>query len=517
VRLTSQRKVIFLLLFFSLFWNLSCEKKQSEIERVKVFIEKYNRYSNPISFQEEKSSLFSSNDKKLKKMLAAECKIIFQENDTQTVMNANQFLAGLKKCTFYTSVEAIMLNHINIEKLENGYRACITKGFTDYKEYEVAECWLIIQKVAEQFLIQEIKCVYREPSIDEVKRIKKIITAAIYNPKKGLGAKYLGWPGGLFNVSFDLSAESNKIVFPSLKHNSSELYLINLDGSNMQRLTDTPYWEINPVFSPDGKGVLFFSDEELYSGYPYYINLNSRSIKSIDSEFERVTEACYSQDGRLLGIIGDRGNGMQVYIYDISEQKIWPVTTNKYAKHSIIFSTDNQLVCFSQKYYDNTERSVEIFCSRIDGAELTQITTNRRQKWPFAVTRDHKILFVQDNEENRRELYIVDILAKMPQYILGGKTNGMHTLRLSCDEQQVFFVDDIAGRFEYDIYSLDLKKKTLKRATYENAYIFDFALSSEGKYLIYMKDKKGAPRRGRCELYVTTIAVWNPKLITKNY
>jgi Tol biopolymer transport system component len=41
-----------------------------------------------------------------------------------------------------------------------------------------------------------------------------------------------------------------------------DLWLIDLYGTNQTRLTDTPYGEWNPSFSPDGKKVVYVSDEE---------------------------------------------------------------------------------------------------------------------------------------------------------------------------------------------------------------------------------------------------------------
>lgn len=284
----------------------------------------------------------------------------------------------------------------------------------------------------------------------------------------------------------------------------------------MQRLTDTQYWEIYPIFSQDGKKVLFFSDDGSYSGRPYYIDLNSKTVEKIGSEFEYISEIRYSQNGEMLGIIGDKGDGKQVYVCDRAYDKMWPITANEYDKEFMVFSNDSKQIYFTQKWYDR-ERVVEIFRSRIDGSGLKQLTNDKSKKKTIAVTNNLEIIYVKVNEKNRNEIYIMDIQGNNHKYIYGGTTNGIENACLSPDERSVLFIDDRTSKYEYEVYSLDINERSPRRLTFENGYIFDFAISSDGKYLIYMKDKKGAPRRGKCEIYLTPVDTWERKLIIKNY
>ncbi|MGQ9627997.1 MAG: TolB family protein [Anaerolineae bacterium] len=53
----------------------------------------------------------------------------------------------------------------------------------------------------------------------------------------------------------------NLIVFMSMRDGNWELYSMNLDGSNLRRLTSNAANDGLPVFSPDGRTVAFISDE----------------------------------------------------------------------------------------------------------------------------------------------------------------------------------------------------------------------------------------------------------------
>ena len=50
------------------------------------------------------------------------------------------------------------------------------------------------------------------------------------------------------------------IAFVSNIDGDAEIYLVNTDGSNLQKLTDNQRTDINPVWSPDGERIVFVSD-----------------------------------------------------------------------------------------------------------------------------------------------------------------------------------------------------------------------------------------------------------------
>ncbi len=50
---------------------------------------------------------------------------------------------------------------------------------------------------------------------------------------------------------------SAKILFYSSRTGNHEIYMMNDDGSNIQRLTDNPMADRNPRWSPDGKKIVF--------------------------------------------------------------------------------------------------------------------------------------------------------------------------------------------------------------------------------------------------------------------
>ncbi len=59
-----------------------------------------------------------------------------------------------------------------------------------------------------------------------------------------------------------LSPDGRKIAFMSRRDGNWEIYIVNTDGSGLQRLTDNPAEDGLPTWSPDGKMLAFMSNRE---------------------------------------------------------------------------------------------------------------------------------------------------------------------------------------------------------------------------------------------------------------
>jgi pSer/pThr/pTyr-binding forkhead associated (FHA) protein len=68
----------------------------------------------------------------------------------------------------------------------------------------------------------------------------------------------------LTNVDEDtapaLSPDGQKIAFMSRREGNWDIYVVNIDGSNLQRLTEDPAQDGLPAWSPDGNALAFVSD-----------------------------------------------------------------------------------------------------------------------------------------------------------------------------------------------------------------------------------------------------------------
>lgn len=64
------------------------------------------------------------------------------------------------------------------------------------------------------------------------------------------------------------SPNGDKLAVVLTLHGGSQIFLINADGSGLQRLAQSPGIDTEPNFSPDGRSIIFTSDRGESSDLP---------------------------------------------------------------------------------------------------------------------------------------------------------------------------------------------------------------------------------------------------------
>jgi TolB protein len=121
--------------------------------------------------------------------------------------------------------------------------------------------------------------------------------------------------GGV-NTSPAYSPDGKRIAFASSRAGSLDLYVMNADGSEVQRLTKGPGMNIRPAWSPDGQWLAFTSNRD--GNYQIY------AIKADGAESRRVTRGterddypAWHPDGKRLVFVGERAGKSDLYLIDV--------------------------------------------------------------------------------------------------------------------------------------------------------------------------------------------------------
>jgi len=127
------------------------------------------------------------------------------------------------------------------------------------------------------------------------------------------------------DVCPDWSPDGTQLVFITARHDpnptgcfrdcSYEIYVMNADGSNPRRLTDTPANELHPVWSPDGSQIAFASARDGNNEIYVMDSDGSNARRLTDTEAGEM-HPTWSPDGSRIAFNSDRDGNWEIYVID---------------------------------------------------------------------------------------------------------------------------------------------------------------------------------------------------------
>ena len=459
--------------------------------------------------------------KRLKYVISKNCKVVIsQTNPSETILNKKQFLNGLRRLYFTSLISGVELTSPVIYENQNSQHvASFTEGYLYNNEQpSKVKTELLIAEHGGSYQIEEIHQVCLEPNKDELVAIFNCRQFKDYNPQKGIGARYLG--GGHFNSSVSISPDNTKIVFTSLKNESSELYIMNLDGSGLERLTTSPYWEVLPLFTSDGQHIIFLSDQKSYQGEPYILRIDTREIKRFLPQTRNVRNIAYSPDGSMIAFTAAQDKVTEIFIRNCHTNEIRQLTSTGREKLAVVFSSDGKNLFFSEKWYEYDKKPplfVELFSIGIDGKDLRQLTNDRHKKVPVAHTTDKQLFYILRNDDYDNELWIIGEGDSTGHRIISA-VNGMNCAWLTPDESAILFKDDRNKPYKYDVFSVKSRHPyEIKRITKLGCYISDLSLSKDSRYITLIAGTSDSPGRGKGKILLIDLIDGSQRILGKNY
>ncbi len=145
------------------------------------------------------------------------------------------------------------------------------------------------------------------------------------NNNAGGSTTYSGYSngGGIVLGSVDDGVQNNingqsSDIYPinsmyAHDYQGTDIYMMNADGSNIERLTFDPYDDGSPVWGPDGKQFLYISEASGIANV-YIYNLETRDSYPITNTLTGVYQLSLSPDGRKLVLSAYNNNGWDIFM-----------------------------------------------------------------------------------------------------------------------------------------------------------------------------------------------------------
>ena len=202
-----------------------------------------------------------------------------------------------------------------------------------------------------------------------------------------------------------LSPDGSKIVFHTRSDENFNLdvYIVNADGTSLQRLTTTTTCQ-QPSWSPDGTQIVYVSDSNKgILSIMHWDGTNKTKLDFINegAEGEGAWRPTWSPDGTQLAFTYLTNSGTKMNIHKINlDQSNHMILTYGNNDHTPSFSPDgNQIV-----YCSNDD----IFLMNSDGSKKQQLTINTDYDGNPLFLPDGSHIIFQSNRDGNFEIYIMD-------------------------------------------------------------------------------------------------------------
>lgn len=139
---------------------------------------------------------------------------------------------------------------------------------------------------------------------------------------------------GSDNTSPTVSPDGLRVAFTSGRSGRPEVYISDLDGTNVELLTDFAFDEQNyrasPDWSPDGRAIAFQARVDgLFQ--VAVITLRDRGVKVLTSEGKNE-DPSWAPDGRHLAFTSNRTGGAELFVVDVETGRVRQLTHDRGAR-----------------------------------------------------------------------------------------------------------------------------------------------------------------------------------------
>lgn len=119
-----------------------------------------------------------------------------------------------------------------------------------------------------------------------------------------------------------------------------EIYIMDDDGSNIQRLTNNTIYDSEPRWSPNGKYIAFVREQERITNEQnvdlFIMNIDGTKVQKLTTYTGIDINPTWSPDSQHIAFTSTRGNDTSIHTIDIETRAVQELT-----RHMKLFYTDS--------------------------------------------------------------------------------------------------------------------------------------------------------------------------------
>lgn len=246
------------------------------------------------------------------------------------------------------------------------------------------------------------------------------------------------------------SPDGRSVVFARHRGATIFLFLLDLKTGKEQRLTKSEHPEYDAVFSPDGKELLFAYDKASPNQGDievHRIEMESRKATPVavtEGKLSHEESPCWSPDGKRVAFTSTRHGNQELYVAKRDGKDPVRLTSDPALDAHPSWSPDGKLIAFSTNRWGD----LEIATVKPDGTGLTRITESPGLDDYPVWSRDGRKLAFTSNRDRNLEIYVLHVESDRVENV--SRSDAIDNFPTWTPDGRIGFVSNREGGF--DIY-----------------------------------------------------------------
>lgn len=237
------------------------------------------------------------------------------------------------------------------------------------------------------------------------------------------------------------------LLFHSLRHGASQIYLANSNSGETRRLREGSDEDIDASWSPDGQRLLFVS-RHLTNSDIFVADADGGNLQRLTDHPGFDGGARWSPDGSMIAFISGRAGGAKLYLMNADgskQRRLTDLVEGDETSHS--WSPDGQSIVFTVMI----KRQTTVWTARADGSQVARLTTGDRTETSPAWSPSGRELAYVSTKRANVALRVLD-LASMTERELAQPLTGKTDLVWTADGKHLVFEGRADNNPRSDIY-----------------------------------------------------------------
>jgi Tol biopolymer transport system component len=206
------------------------------------------------------------------------------------------------------------------------------------------------------------------------------------------------------------SPDGSKIAFCSDRQGKNQLYVMNADGSDQQRLREeiddcgTPSWAV-PAWSPDGKwiSILTYPGSDFPQGKAHIYLVDPGTAQSIDLTDTPASQAMlsWSPDSQFILFESERDGNVELYTISLDGQQLTRLTDHPARDGGASWSPDGRQIVF----ISDRDGNVEIYSLNLADRQVTRLTDSPAMELSPSWSPNGEAIAFTSNKDGNTEIY----------------------------------------------------------------------------------------------------------------